>query len=77
MILKIGPDYLNMAHFVHARFDGKGAVEVMFLAPAPSSVGASSWSVEPYTVVFRGADADAVRAFLENRPLPIREGGGS
>jgi hypothetical protein len=79
-ILKIGNDYLNMAHLVHARFDDKG-VTLKFAAPTPASVGASDWSVGLYSIGFKGQDAEAVRAFLELRPLPLRvepsKGGGS
>jgi len=61
--------YLNMALLVDALVE-PAKVTLKFAAPSPASVGASDWSVEPYEVTLRGADADVAARWLNFNVAP-------
>jgi hypothetical protein len=68
-LMRVGDQWLNMDLLVRAervrKSEPSEKLTLQFSAPSPASVGASDWSIEPFTVHLAGEDAAEAIDWLE------------
>jgi hypothetical protein len=68
-LMRVGDQWLNMDLLVRAervrKSEPSKKLTLQFSAPSPASVGASDWSIEPFTVHLAGEDAAEAIEWLD------------